>query len=947
VIDPSASDRLTRVAAILDEIIDCPAAERAARLDAQCGGDPALRAAVEAVLQHDVADDTPFLAAVGEALDAAGVGAASATTGQRLGPYRLVREIGRGGMGAVYLATRVDEEFEQQVAIKVIGGLLAPHVLQRFRAERQILASLAHPNIARLLDGGTTADGVPYLVMEHVDGVPIDQYCRDHGLSARARLTLMLQVCDAVSYAHRSLVIHRDLKPGNILVTNDGAPKLLDFGIAKLLDTGGAAAPVTNTLEHLLTPEYASPEQVRAEPITTATDVYSLGILLYELLTGKRPHQFKTRRPDEIARVVCDEEATRPSTVLAREARESGGAAAAVPIRPRELAGDLDTILLTALQKEPARRYASADALADDIRRHFAGEPLRARPATLGYRTTRFVRRHRLAVAAAAVLVTVLSAWAVTLTVQARRIARERDTALQVTSFLVDLFASSDPTETRSADITARELLDRGAARLTELKDRPEIKVRMLDAIAKVYRSLGASNRAEPLLVEALRLHESDGGPATAEAAVTANELAEALRELGKNADAEAMARRALATRERIFGPRSVEAAQSKNTLGLLMRARGKYADAEPLFREAVAIWRATLGAQHTQVATGLSNLSLNARDRAKYDDAEQLAREALAIRRAALGGTHPQIANSLMSLGQVLNLEGRNREAEPLMLQALEMRRTLYGEDHPLVDVSMNNLASLRQDVGDLAGAEPLYRTALAHQRRRLGPTHPDVAVPMNNLASLLEERGQLGEAETLYRESLAIRRLGGESPAVGRALHNLARMLWKEHKLADAEPLAREALALRTKLLGAAHVETGGSLALIGNIRAAAGDRREGEALLRRALDVQRAAVKADHPTVQATSFDLAVVLLDAGRAEEAVALLRPLAAARKTRLPEGHWLRAYTDVTLGRALLASGRTDEAKHLIEPGYQALGAALPPDDARVRMAADVRKRIS
>jgi serine/threonine-protein kinase len=885
----SSPARAAQISAIVDAVIDDPPDARTARLDALCNSDAALRAIVDAILAQDVADETPFRSAVADALSAAAHAAAADETGRRLGPYRLIREIGRGGMGAVYLAARDDREFEQQAAIKIVRGILAPGRLQRFRAERQILASLVHPNVARLLDGGTTDDGVPYFVMEFVDGAPIDVFSRDRHLAVRERLTLFLQVCDAVSYAHRRLIVHRDLKPTNILVTADGTPKLLDFGIAKLIADEEESPTAALTIEPLLTPEYASPEQARGNVVTTATDVYSLGVLLFELLTGERPYRFASKRADEVTRVICEQQPPRPSSLA----------------HGRALKGDLDTIVLTALEKEPTRRYASADALGDDIRRHLAGEPVLVRPATFAYRASRFARRHRRAVAAAAAGVLLLTGWGVTASIQARRVARERDAARQVTAFLVDLFASTDPAETRSKDVTAREILDRGVERLNDLDDRPDIKAQLLDAIGKVYRSLGARERATTLLTDALQLHERLDGRDAPQTTDTINELAETMREAGRLDTAEPLYREALTARERRFGRRSLEVAQSLNNLALLMHARGHDKEAQPLFEEAVSIQREKLGPNNPKVAVTLGNLSLVARDQARYADAERLARQTLSIRLATLGDVHPYTANAYMALGQVLNMAGRSAEAVEPMTHAIELQRRIYGDDHPIVDSSLNNLASLRQDLGDLEAAEPLYREALTHQRRRLGRAS-EVAITANNLASLLEERRRFDEAEALYRDSLDIRRerLGPKHQSVARAEHNLARLLTEEHRFADAEPLAASALALRRERLGEQHPETAQSLALLGTIRVGRGDAAAGEAMLRTALTTHRTALGPGHPTTIATGYALGLVLLNAGRRAEAEPLLRAAAEFRAKRLPPTHWLRLETEDALRRA-------------------------------------------
>ncbi len=888
--DTRSPERAAKVARVVDEVIDLSPADRAARLDALCAGDTDLRRSVEAILAYDIDDETPFRAAIDVALDAASGAAAEDAAGRRVGAYRLVREIGRGGMGTVYLAARADEEFDQQVAIKVVRGLLGTESLRRFRAERQILASLVHPNIARLLDGGTTDEGVPFFVMEHVAGVPLDQYCEQRQLPVPDRLHLFLQVCDAVAHAHGRLVVHRDLKPSNILVTDDGTPKLLDFGIAKLLEEDGGtdAAPQTIALGQVFTPEYASPEQVRGERVTTSTDIYSLGVVLYELLAGMRPYAIASNRPDEIVRVVCEQLPPKPSVASGRT----------------DLQGDLDTIVMAAIEKEPARRFHSAEAMADDIRRHLAGEPVLVRPSTLAYRTSRFVRRHRLAVSAAAAVLVLLMGWAVTVSVQARRVARERDTAMEVTAFLVDLFASSDPMAARSANITARELIDRGAERLNALEQRPEIHARLLDTIGKVYRSLGAGDRSAAVLRESLAVRERIDGPGAATTAETINELAEALREGGKYEDAEPLYRRALEIRRAQFGPRSQEAAGTLNDLGLVMNARDRRDEAQQLFTEALAIRRERLGPQHPDVAVTMSNLAIVARSQAKYDEAERLIRDALEIRLAVLGDAHPQTGNSYMALGQLLDTIGRKQEAEPLMLKALEIRRKVY-RDHPLIDIALSNLASLRQDLGDLDGAEALYRESIANQQKRMG-RHPEVAMTINNLGTLLEEKRALPDAEAMFRESLAMRRefYGPRHSAVARAMHNLSRSLVTQGKYDEAAPLARDALAMRRALLGPKHPETAQTLVLIARLQAAQGNLTGAEQLVREALALHRDAYAPNHPTTIASEYELGLVLLKQGRAGEAMPHLQAALDERSKRLPEGHWLRVETEAAMEKA-------------------------------------------
>lgn len=857
-LDPA---RWQRVKDIFPAVVDLPPADRAAVLDAHCRGDDVLRREVESLLASDTPPgaDAPIAHAVDAAIATA---AAGVVPGQRVGPYRILREIGQGGMATVFLAVRDDDEFQQRVAIKVVRGALGADALKRFRAERQILASLEHPSIARLLDGGTTADGLPYLVMEYVDGEPISQYCEERQLTIRGRLLLFCRVCDAVSHAHRGLVVHRDLKPSNILVIEDvstplgaGVPKLLDFGIAKLIDEDAAAgASITQTGQRALTPEYASPEQVRGDPITTATDVYSLGVLLYELLTGERPLAFATRQSAEVERVVCTVEPRKPSTVAA-------------PSRhAQQLVGDLDTIALTALQKEPARRYPSAAHLAEDIRRHLEGLPVVARPATWRYRSSRFVRRNRAGVAVAAVFVLVVVVFVAALGLQVRRVAQERDTADQVSNLLLELYSSYDPSES-GGRMTAQEILDRGATRIqSELKDQPDVQARMLDAIGSLYIKIGLNDRAVDVLRTSLSLRRSMGGE-TLELARTLNQLASALATPRVLPDAEPLAREALGIRRRLAGSRAPETAESLNTLGVILFFRGYGIDGAPLIGEAIGIWRETKGPGSPEFISGLRNLALTWRERADYLKADQFERaellkferferELLLNQRKALGDMHVLTGATFNSLGQILHFTGRDQEAEPLLREAIAVRRVAYGKGdrHVSVIESIHNLAAVLHDEGKLAETETLYRDTVRLFREVVGE-HAQLAININNLATLFEDQRRFDEAEAGYREAITIRRqlLGSDHPGVARTLDNLARLLSVSGRAAEALPIADEALAIRRARLGDRDYETAVSMVTRARVLIALGRRAEAAPLLRAGHAIRVAALPKSDPRLR----------------------------------------------------------------------------------------------
>jgi serine/threonine-protein kinase len=827
--------RWQQVRSLFQAALVAEPAHRTAHLAAACGGDAELRAEVESLLAA-YQEAAGFLSSPAEE-------APEPLSLQRIGPYQVAQRLGAGGMGVVYLGLRADGEYQRRVAIKVLKpGLDSEEVIRRFRTERQILAALEHPNIARLLDGGTTEHGLPYFVMEYVEGRPIDVYCQEDRLALRQRLELFLTVCSAVELAHRNLVVHRDLKPGNILVTADGMPKLLDFGIAKLLNPELSSVALGATAVGLqpMTPDYASPEQVRGEHVNTASDVYSLGVLLYELLTGRHPYRSQASDPAEIRRLVTDQEPRKPSL-------------AAAPGEPlaRQLAGDLDNIVLKALRKEPSRRYASVEQLAEDIRRHLSGQPVLARPGTWGYRASKFVQRHRMGVATAAALLLAVLSFGIGMSVLAARLARERDhaeqeqqRAEQVTAFLTRTFEISDPGRSNGETVTARALLDEGVRRLLpELTGQPEVQADLQTTIGTIYQRLGLPDRAQPLLEasrDTRRRLYGDGHPKLAD---SLSGLAAVEEDRVNFPQAIDMTRQALAIRRRWYGDEHETVARSLNHLGMLLRRQGHLPAAERNLRSALTLRRHLPGPPPLDVAESLNDLGVVLWEQGRYTEAEQEAREALALRRRVHGPVHVEIADTLNLLAAIRAASGDWPQAENLMRQALEMRRRLYQGDHPRLAESLNNLGALLKDRGRPDEAEPVLREALAMRRRLFGNKHPSVATTLANLgwialahqegeaaerlfqesleirvqtlgqnhslvsdslsgkATALEKEGKLGEAEETLRETLRIRRsvLGDQHPNIAETLEQLARLLMRQHRPAEAEALMKEAVVLR----------------------------------------------------------------------------------------------------------------------------------------------------
>ncbi|MGH7620009.1 MAG: serine/threonine-protein kinase [Gemmatimonadaceae bacterium] len=539
-------DRLSRLVGLFDELVAMDPRSRAARLERVGSDDPPMREQLERLLGADASSQGERVIAAAVRGAASDLGVGGDRGGTRAGPYLLERLLGRGGMGVVYIAERADDAYRAKVAVKLVPqARFSRDLVRRFRAERQILALLEHPNIARLLDGGALSDGTPFLVMEYVDGVPIDRYCDASGATIPRRLQLVLRVCDAVFHAHRRLIVHRDIKPGNILVSADGVPKLLDFGIAKLLEPGAAPSNAVSTVGslRLMTPAYASPEQVTGGTITTATDVYGLGLLLYELLTGTQAHRFDdgaAHSPLEVERVITATVPVRPSDAI--DATTAGEIARARGTRPAQLRkilrGDLDTIVMTALQKAPERRYQSVEHLASELRAYLGGLPMSARPTSWSYRTKRFIARHRVGVAAGATAALLLAGFSATTALQARRAARERETAVQVSDFLAKLFEAAGPADSTKASVTARQLLALGAARVdSALAGQPAVQAALLFTLGQIYNRLGLSDSALTLVNHSIdirrQLGEHDVDLANAVAL-----RGQLLRELGRRGEA-------------------------------------------------------------------------------------------------------------------------------------------------------------------------------------------------------------------------------------------------------------------------------------------------------------------------------------------------------------------------------------------------------------------------
>ena len=815
-------ERWRQIEDLFHSALDCEPRRRAVFLDSACAGDASLRIEIESLLSSYDKGSFTETPAFAEGVKLLEEREEHSLAGQNIGPYRVIRKIGQGGMGAVYLAGRADEAYQKEVAIKLIKrGQDTDDVIRRFRGERQILASLDHPNITRLLDGGTTEDGLPYFVMEYIQGQPIDNYCDSHKLSVDGRLKLFQSVCAAVHFAHQNLVIHRDIKPGNILVTAEGVPRLLDFGIAKLLAAEPAIPDRTLTIARRLTPESASPEQVLGGSITTASDVYSLGVLLYKLLAGHSPYRLAGRSSDEFERAICEEDPERPSAVIDR----AEGAVTPQSISEtregtpeklrRRLRGDLDNIVLMALRKEPQRRYASVLQFSEDIRRHLEGLPVIARRDTPGYRAAKFVGRHKTGVAAAALIFLSLTAGIVATLRQTRLARAERDRAQlekakadRINAFLRDMLSFSDtrsgsPNTKKGHDATLADMLDEAGPRAeTELNDQPAVKAEMLRTIGVAYTIQPRFDLAEHYLRAALDTDLKFYGSQHQETAKTLHLLGVALGNKGDYKGAEQLNRQALEIYRKQPKDENLDArsfAEALSTLGLLtMRIDGKYPEAESLLLEAVSLAPQLNGKDRALVAGAKNMLAALHSDLGDYQQAETLARDSLEEFQK-LATERFGIAESQANLGVILRTEGKYSEAEPALRDALALYRQLLGENHPSVAYAWVHLGHLHYLEGKYVEAEEEVRKSLKLYEETLPKGHGATSSPYTVLGLILNKTGRSAEAEADLREALQIRMRtvpkGHYYIAVTQGA--LGECLTTEKKYAEAEPLLSESYA------------------------------------------------------------------------------------------------------------------------------------------------------
>lgn len=801
------SARWERIQTLFHQATGLPASEQQRWLENACQDDHGLLADIVALLKEDARSGSLLDRGLAEVADSLlGGGAATLLETKSLGPYRINKVLGEGGMGVVYLAER--EDLGSLVAIKVLrDAWLSPARRERFASEQRTLAQLNHPFIARLYDADTLSDGTPCFVMEYVDGIPLTEYSKKHICSIERRLQLFRMVCQAVLYAHQNAVIHRDLKPSNILVKDDGSVRLLDFGIAKQIETLDATVDQTRTGLRFMTPAYAAPEQVRGDRVGIQADVYSLGVILYELLTGQLPFNLANLTPAEAATIIASHEPGKPS-VIARQKNSAADTVAAW--------SDLDVLCLTAMRKEPARRYQSVEALMRDVDHYLKAEPLEARPDSLGYRVGKFVTRHRAAVSAAAAVFLVVIGLVVFFTV---RLANARNAALaeaartqRIQKFMLNLFEGGDQAVGPAGDLRVVTLVDRGAQEARALDGEPVVQAELYQTLGTIYKNLGKFEQAEKLITSSLERRKLLFGENSAEVAESLIDFALLRTAQAKFDEAERLAREGLAMAKQHLPANHPAVARATSSLGRILEDRGEYAKAIPVLEEAVRLQSGS-DSQTADLAASMTELANCYFYTGNYPASETLNKQVLAMDRKLYGERHPHVADDLINLGAIQYERGDYPQAEQYYRQGLDIIESFYGKHHAETGSAYTMLGRALVPQKKLKEAEVVLREALSVAERVYGKVHPRVASALNELAKIAQQQEDLKTAEENFMRMVAIYRevYQGKHYYIGIALSNLAGVNVDQKQYDRAERHFREALALYGQTLPAGHQYVG----------------------------------------------------------------------------------------------------------------------------------------
>ncbi len=969
-----------KIAIIFEEALKLTEPERTEFISDACGGDSELLEEVRSLIEAD--RNIPSVLQ-GQASDAIHIQSLKNYEGKIIGNYRILNQIAEGGMGSVFLAERADGQFEQKVALKIIKpGMNSTEIIRRFQFERQILARLQHPNIARLLDGGLTEEKLPYFTMEYVEGEPIDQYCDKKNLSLNERLKLFSDVCNAIKYAHQNLVIHRDLKPSNIIIKKDGTVKLLDFGIAKVFteDDSPDQIALTRTGLYVMTPEYASPEQIRGESISTSTDIYSLGLILYQLITGEKVYEIKTKSPLELEKIICHTQPVKPSSAIKLLLAKNKSVAEQISKTHNNhpyklikiLSGDLDNICLMALRKEPERRYSSTEQFQQDIINYLEGRPVSARQNTVYYRTNKFIIRHKIGVISAFSIFLIAASLTTFYFIQLKE---ERDKAQieakkaeEVSKFLTNIFKLSDPYQARGETITARELLDRGAQKINqELSAQPDVKATMLKVIGDVYTNLGLFDKSEPLLKEALKIRKEINNNGIEEA--------KSLRDLGQLYTFEGKYSKADSLLSKALDIYAINSAKEDNDYGWILgdlawvfKSRGNYSKSELYYKKAIEVLKKDKESGNEDLLTMMNNFALELHEEGKYDEAEKMFKETLRLQKEIYGSKpHPEISTTTYNLAELLRDRGKYDEAEEMFKTSLAMDTKLSGSENPDVAYSLQGLASVYKIKGNFNEAQKLFFKVLNMRKKFLGDNHPDVAYALSNLGLLYYAEEKYDASRNYYEMALLLhKKLNGPNhPSVAICLNKLGLINYKKGNYKKAEGQIRQSMRIEEKSIGKKNLTYASDLLTLAFIKSAFKDNdsiailskevvktakesmgtdkspflagcyngiaelalkvnnyKKADSLYNQSLNMYKQIVGADNLNTINTSFDYAKLLIKIDSLNKATEIVRKNLDILKKNFKEDIWGIAYGNSLLGDVYLKKKEFVKAENLFLDSY-------------------------